>query len=409
MTNNPTTPTVIIGAGAAGLFCAIRLAEQGKSVIVLDHANKAGKKILMSGGGRCNFTNLDVTPQHFLSNNPHFVRSALAKFTPNDFLAYIYKHGIDFFEKELGQLFCTHSSKDIVQFLLDECDALGVQIRLNTSIHAIRQDTDNTLFYIDILTKNHTPATLVAPHLVIATGGLSIPTMGASGLGYDIAKQFGHTIVPTCPSLVPLTFTDQLGEFFYALSGTSLPVVAFNAKKSFELPLLFTHRGLSGPAILQLSNYWEQGEPIFLDLLPHTDAKTLLINHKKQHPKQKIARAVEPFFNKKIIAMLGKTHWQTLDDTPLADIKDKTLADIGNNLNAWQIKPAASEGYRVAEVTKGGVDTHQISSKTMQSCLVPNLYFIGEVLDVTGWLGGYNFQWAWSSAAACANAIAKQP
>lgn len=401
-------PIVIIGAGASGLFCASRLAKLGKSVLVLDHANKAGKKILMSGGGRCNFTNLDVTPQHFLSQNPHFVRSALAKFTPDDFLTLVYEYGVEFFEKELGQLFCTHSSKEILNLLLSECEKWGVEIRLNCHIHQISQNTDKTHFCLEIATKNATSTPLTTETLIIATGGLSIPTMGATGFGYEIAKQFGHAIVPTTPSLVPFTFTDRLGEFFYDLSGVSLPVVAFNAQKSFELPLLFTHRGLSGPAILQLSNYWTQGESIYLNLLPKIDASELLIAHKKAHPKQKIARVFEPFFTKKLLSMLAQTHWQGLSDTPLGDIKDKTLADIGQNLNAWQIKPAGSEGYRVAEVTKGGVDTRQISSKTMESTLVPNLYFIGEVLDVTGHLGGYNFQWAWSSANACAVAIAQK-
>lgn len=401
-------PIVIIGAGASGLFCASRLAKLGKSVLVLDHANKAGKKILMSGGGRCNFTNLDVTPQHFLSQNPHFVRSALAKFTPDDFLTLVYEYGVEFFEKELGQLFCTHSSKDILSLLLSECEKWGVEIRLNCHIHQISQNTDKTHFCLEIATKNTAPTPLTTETLIIATGGLSIPTMGATGFGYEIAKQFGHAIVPTTPSLVPFTFTDRLGEFFYDLSGVSLPVVAFNAQKSFELPLLFTHRGLSGPAILQLSNYWTQGESIYLNLLPKIDASDLLINHKKAHPKQKIARVFESFFTKKLLSMLAQTHWQGLSDTPLGDIKDKTLADIGQNLNAWQIKPAGSEGYRVAEVTKGGVDTRQISSKTMESTLVPDLYFIGEVLDVTGHLGGYNFQWAWSSANACAVAIAQK-
>lgn len=393
---------IIIGAGASGLFCASHITHG--NTLVLDHANKVGKKILMSGGGRCNFTNLDTTPQHFISENPHFVRSALAKFRPDDFLTYINKHKIDFFEKELGQLFCSHSAKDIVNLLLSECHHAKVEIRTNTKITNIAKKEDGT-FLVGFSSNHETVGHLTATNLIIATGGLSIPTMGATGFGYDIARQFGHDIVPTRPSLVPMTFTDRLGEFFYALSGTSLPVIAFNAKKSFELPLLFTHRGLSGPAILQLSNYWEQGEAIYLNLLPQTNASDLLLTHKKMHPKQKIGRAFEPFFNKKLLGVIEQIFWQPYATMPMTDIKDKTLHDIAKAINHWQIKPAGSEGYRVAEVTKGGVATNKISSKTMESELVSNLYFIGEVLDVTGWLGGYNFQWAWASAYACAHAI----
>lgn len=396
---------VIIGAGASGLFCAFSVAQTGKSVLVLDHANKAGKKILMSGGGRCNFTNLDVGAQHFISQNPHFVRSALTKFTPQHFLAYIYKHGVAFHEKSHGQLFCDNASSDILNLLLDECADAGVAIWLDTAIDEIDAQDGFTLTTTHKKTKQI--QTIGCHSLVVATGGLSIPTLGASGFGYQVASQFGHQIVPTVPSLVSFTFTDGVGELFKSLSGVSLDVVAFNDKASFELPLLFTHRGLSGPAMLQLSNYWQAGESITVNLSPKLDIGDYLINYKKEKPKQLIRTALAPHFAKKLLTALENHFWQHLANTELANIKDKTLIQIGQQLNHWQLKPAGTEGYRVAEVTRGGVDTSDVSSKTFESKLQPNLYFIGEVLDVAGWLGGYNFQWAWASAFACASAIAK--
>lgn len=397
------TDVAIIGAGAAGLFAAQLIGKAGKSVVVLDHANKAGKKILMSGGGRCNFTNLVVSPQHFVSRNPHFVRSALAKFTPDHFLAYIYQHGIEFEEREHGQLFCTNSAGDIVNMLLNECQSAGVQLRLNSAITGIEHvQTD---FYIHVQPKQGAAYRLIAKQLIIATGGLSIPTMGASGLGYQLASQFGHHIIPTAASLVPFTFTDDLGAMIKSLAGLAMPVGAFNARIRFNLPMLFTHRGLSGPAMLQLSNYWQLGEAIHIDLLPDMDAADWLLSQKSEHPKQRIRSVLAPFFAKKLLSALEDRLWADVADKPLADIKDQMLCRLGKTLNDWCIKPAGTEGYRVAEVTLGGVDTKDVSSKTMESQLVPKLYFIGEVLDVTGWLGGYNFQWAWASAAACAHTI----
>lgn len=393
---------IIIGAGASGLFCAINIAKHGKSVLVIDHANKAGKKILMSGGGRCNFTNMDVGASHFISQNRHFVRSALSQFTPHDFMAYIYKHNIAFHEKTHGQLFCDDSSKDILNMLLDECRTHHATIQLNTTVHTITPCDDGFLL------STQTGQTLSARSLVIATGGLSIPTLGASGFGYQVAEQFGHKIIPTQASLVPFTFTDKVGEMIKSLSGVSLDVVAFNDKIRFELPMLFTHRGLSGPAMLQLSNYWQIGESIWVDLLPQTDIGQLLLSHKKSHPKQKIRTALTPYFAKNLLVALEGHFWQSLAHIELANIKDKELIQIGQSMNAWQLKPSGTEGYRVAEVTKGGVDTKDIFGNTMQSRLHDGLYFIGEVLDVTGHLGGYNFQWAWSSAFVCAMDIIKR-
>ena len=403
--NHNKFDVIVIGAGASGLFCAFNAAKRGKKVLMLDHANKAGKKILMSGGGRCNFINTNVTPAHFISQNRHFVRSALARFSPHHFLDYVYKHNIAFHEKSHGQLFCDDSAKDILDMLLKECHDNHVAIHLNTNIHAITTKDDG-MFCLAVFDKiQKTAHSLLATSLVIATGGLSIPTLGASGFGYDIARQFGHTIIPTCAALVPFTFTDKTGEMIKSLSGISLDVVAFNDKIRFELPMLFTHRGLSGPAMLQLSNYWQQGEYIHINLLPHLSIGELLIKHKQQHPKQLIRTSLSPYFAKKLLNALESHFWQAYKDTELANIKDKALLALGKQLNDWQLKPSGTEGYRVAEVTLGGVNTQDISSQTFESKLQPNLYFIGEVLDVTGHLGGYNFYWAWASAFACANAL----
>lgn len=398
----PTFDVVIIGAGASGLFCAINAGKRGKSVLVIDHANKAGKKILMSGGGRCNFINMTVSHHNFVGDNPDFVRSALSKFTPHHFMEYIYKHGIAFHEKSHGQLFCDDSSKDILNMLLTECDDNGAQLSLNTKITHIHKNND--LFYIKT-NKDNKETTLTATSLVVATGGLSIPTLGASGFGYDIARQFGHEIIPTHASLVPMTFTDNVGEMIKSLSGISVDVIVSNDQIQFELPMLFTHRGLSGPAILQLSNYWQLGESIHINLLPNLNVGEFLINYKKSNPKKLIRTALTPYFAKKLLTALESHFWEKDKDTELANIKDKTLLDIGASLNDWQVKPSGTEGYRTAEVTRGGVSTDDVSSKTFESRHCQHLYFIGEVLDVAGWLGGYNFHWAWASGFACANAL----
>ena len=411
-TNAPSTfayDVIIIGAGASGLFCALTAGKRGRRVLVVDHANKAGKKILMSGGGRCNFTNYDIEPKHYLSSNPHFCKSALSRYLNWDFIGMVSQYQIPYHEREHGQLFCDTSANDILQMLLTECRANQVTIQLKTTIQQIQALPDNTGFVLTVNQQANQPAhqksseqTLTCHSLVVATGGLSIPTMGATGFGYQVAQQFGHTIVPTSAGLVPFTFTDKIGDAIKSLSGVSFEVIAFNERISFRLPVLFTHRGLSGPAMLQLSNYWQVGEPIFINLFPNLDMAVFLAEQKKQHPKQLIRTVLNDQIGaaalpKKVMATLQNLLWQDMAETELANIKDEKLAQLGEQLNAWRLTPSGTEGYRTAEVTRGGVATDKVSSKTMQSQLQPNLYFIGDVLDVTGWLGGYNFQWAWAS------------
>ncbi|MBH0084901.1 NAD(P)/FAD-dependent oxidoreductase [Psychrobacter sp. SCQQ22] len=410
---------IIIGAGASGLYCALTAGRRGRRVLVLDHANKAGKKILMSGGGRCNFTNYFVEPEHFLGANQHFCKSALSRYPSWEFIGMVESHKIPYHEREHGQLFCDDSAQDILSMLLDECAAAGVQVKLNAQIESVQNVENDKNARFQLLTTKQLskkekqerkeaanlsklPQTgYRCESLVVATGGLSIPTMGASGLGYEVAQQFGHTLIPTDASLVPFTFTDKTGELIRALSGISLPVIASNERISFKLPLLFTHRGLSGPSMLQLSNYWHTGETISINLLPETDTTALLLAHKKSHPKQLIRTVLADYTDnalpKKLLTALQTHLWEDIKDTELANIKDERLAELGASLNGWQLKPSGTEGYRTAEVTRGGVKTDEVSSKTMQSNLQEGLYFIGEVLDVTGWLGGYNFQWAWAS------------
>jgi len=404
---------IIIGAGASGLYCALTAGRRGRRVLVLDHANKAGKKILMSGGGRCNFTNYFVEPEHFIGANPHFCKSALSRYPSWEFIGMVESHKIAYHEREHGQLFCDDSAQDILSMLLDECAAVGVQVNLNAQIDHVKTTAHDNgeRFYLttskklgkkDIANGTQPSQTRYScESLVVATGGLSIPTMGASGIGYELAQQFGHTLVPTDASLVPFTFTDKTGELIRALAGISLPVIASNERISFKLPVLFTHRGLSGPAMLQLSNYWQTGETISINLLPEIDVTQLLLTRKKSHPRQLIrtvlAENTDNALPKKLLAALQTHLWEDIKDTELANIKDERLTELGATLNGWQLKPSGTEGYRTAEVTRGGVTTDEVSSKTMQSNLQDNLYFIGEVLDVTGWLGGYNFQWAWAS------------
>ena len=432
MTSNHTLPqhhfdVIIIGAGASGLYCALTAGRRGRRVLVVDHANKAGKKILMSGGGRCNFTNYFVESEHFIGANEHFCKSALSRYPSWEFISLVEQHKIAYHEREHGQLFCDDSAQDILTMLLDECDAAGVQVRLNTQVEQVKaidsslqtnsNKVKNANVRFEVLTNKKLSKKELAEHapsvqtsyscesLVVATGGLSIPTMGASGLGYELAQQFGHQLITTDASLVPFTFTDKTGELLRALAGISLPVVASNTRTSFKLPLLFTHRGLSGPAILQLSNYWQLGEPIAINLLPDIDISSLLIAHKKSHPKQLIrtvlADNTDNALPKKLLSALQSSLWEDIKDTELANIKDERLEAIGTAINGWQLKPSGTEGYRTAEVTRGGVKTDEVSSKTMQSNYQQGLYFIGEVLDVTGWLGGYNFQWAWASGFVC--------
>ena len=403
---------IIIGAGAAGLYCAMTAGSRGRKVLVLDHANKAGKKILMSGGGRCNFTNYVVEPAHFISDNTHFCKSALSRYSNWEFIGLVAKHGIAYHEREHGQLFCDDSSKQIVAMLLAECNDAGVKVQLSTDITHImalhqagETATDEGLANKPNFVVQTSKGDYGCTSLVVATGGLSIPTLGASGFGYELACAFGHEIHKTDASLVPFTFTDKTGDLIKSLAGISLPVVAFNERIAFKLPLLFTHRGLSGPAMLQLSNYWYPGESIHINLLPELDAAEALLTHKAAHPKQLIRTVFTEYFPKKLLAALQSHLWDDLKTIELANIKDERLVQLGATLNDWQLKPSGTEGYRTAEVTRGGINTVDVSSKTMESKLQPNLYFVGEVLDVTGWLGGYNFQWAWASGFVCGEVV----
>jgi len=382
---------LIIGAGAAGLMCAITAGQRGRRVLVVDHANKVGKKILMSGGGRCNFTNLGTTPANYLSANPHFAKSALARCTPWDFIALVEKHRIAWHEKELGQLFCDDSSKQIVRMLLDECAAAGVTVEANCAVQRVRRTPEG--FSV------HTARGEVhAESLVVASGGLSIPSMGASGFGYELARQFGHAVLPTRAGLVPLTLSGKHQEHYADLAGVALPrVEARVGRQGFRAGLLFTHRGISGPAILQISSYWQPGDDLRLDLLPDLDVGAWLVDQRTARPLAELKTVLGEVLPKRLAQRLCE---QWLGNRPMRQYRETELTQIGVQLAAWPITASGTEGYRTAEVTLGGVDTDGLSSSTMQSKLVPGLYFIGEVVDVTGWLGGYNFQWAWASGQA---------
>ncbi|MDN6860420.1 NAD(P)/FAD-dependent oxidoreductase [Pseudomonas sp. CAN2814] len=393
-----TSQVIIIGAGAAGLMCAMSAAERGRQVLLLDHANKAGKKILMSGGGRCNFTNMYCEPANFLSHNPHFCKSALARFTQWDFIGLVAKHGVPYHEKKLGQLFCDNKSSDILGLLLDECDQAGVDLRLDTSVSEIARLDDGGYQ----LQTSLGPARCES--LVIATGGLSIPTLGATGFGYQIARQFGHSVLPTRAGLVPFTITDpQLKTLCTELSGTSVEDCRVSCNgQSFVENILFTHRGLSGPAILQISSYWQAGDAISIDLLPHIDLPTWLADQQRERPNSELKTLLAELFTKKMAGLLAE---QWFVSRPMKQYTPAELKAIAERLGDWQLVPAGTEGYRTAEVTLGGVDTREVSSKTLESLKSPGLYFVGEVLDVTGHLGGFNFQWAWASGYAAAQYV----
>ena len=387
---------LIIGAGAAGLMCAIAAGQRGRRVLVVDHANKVGKKILMSGGGRCNFTNIGATPANYLSANPHFAKSALARYTPADFIALVEKHRIAYHEKELGQLFCDDSSKQIVRMLLDECAAAGVTVEANCGVQRVRKTPEG----FSVLTARgevHTES------LVVASGGLSIPSMGASGFGYELARQFGHAVLPTRAGLVPLTLSGKHQEHYQDLAGVALPAVETRVgKQSFRAGLLFTHRGISGPAILQISSYWKPGDDLCIDLLPDRDIGEWLIEQRTARPLAELKTVLGDVLPKRLAQRLCEPWFES---RPMRQYRETELAQVGAQLNAWPITASGTEGYRTAEVTLGGVDTDGLSSSTMQSKLVPGLYFIGEVVDVTGWLGGYNFQWAWASGQAAGEVV----
>ena len=386
---------VVIGAGAAGLMTAITAGQRGRQVQVIDHANKVGKKILMSGGGRCNFTNTGTTPANFLSANPHFCKSALARYTPWHFIELVSKHGIAYHEKELGQLFCDISSKQIVKMLVDECQAAGAQIRTECSVQRIEHGSDGF--------RVHTTQGLFhCASLVVATGGLSIPSMGATGFGYEIARQFGHQVLPTRAGLVPLTLSGKHQERLADLSGVALPIEARCTGKSFQNFMLLTHRGVSGPAILQISSFWQPGDALELDLLPGQDAGEWLRQMKRERPAAELRTVLAEVLPKRLAQRLCE-HW--LPDRPVRQLDEPVLRQAAQLLGAFPLVASGTEGYRTAEVTLGGVDTAEVSSSTMESKRVPGLHFVGEVLDVTGWLGGYNFQWAWASGHAAGGVV----
>ena len=386
---------IIIGAGASGLFCAAQLGQACKNVVVLDNGKKIGRKILMSGGGFCNFSNLDVTPQHYLSQNRHFVKSALARYTNWDFISLVAQYGIAYHEKELGQLFCDEGAEQIVQMLQSECDKGKVDIQLRQAVVSVEKIATG----FEIQTACETYQT---ENLVIATGGLSMPALGASPFGYKIAEQFGIPVIAPRASLVPFTWKES-DKSFASLSGIALPVTVSNERISFSNQMLFTHRGLSGPAILQISNYWQMGEAVGIDLLPANNILDILQELRQSSPKLQLKTVLSRYLPKKLVELWFEQH--LLKDEVIAQLSKNTLEQLEQFIHHWQYIPNGTEGYRTAEVTMGGIDTDHISSKTMEAKAVPGLYFIGEVLDVTGWLGGYNFQWAWSSAFACAEGI----
>jgi predicted Rossmann fold flavoprotein len=390
-----STDVVIIGAGAAGLMCALTAAERGRQVLLIDHANKAGKKILMSGGGRCNFTNMHADTANFASENPHFCKSALARYTPWDFIAMVGKHGVPYHEKKLGQLFCDDKSKDILEMLLGECRQAGVDLRLDTSVQQVEKTQPGYVLSTRM-------GQIASSSLVVATGGLSIPTLGATGFGYEIARQFGHNVLSTRAGLVPFTVSGQLRDFCTELTGTSVDCAVSCNGESFRENILFTHRGLSGPAILQISSFWHPGDVVEINLLPDRDALEWLQAQQAARPNSELKTVLSEVFTKKMAALLAD-HW--FASKPMKQYTSAALRDIADKLSAWQVAPAGTEGYRTAEVTLGGVDTREVSSKTMESLKSPGLYWIGEVLDVNGHLGGFNFQWAWASGHAAAQFV----
>jgi predicted Rossmann fold flavoprotein len=377
---------VVIGAGAAGLMCAIAAGRRGRSVLVLDHANKVGKKILMSGGGRCNFTNVHCTPQNFISANPHFAKSALSRYTPADFVALVEKHGIPYHEKKLGQLFCDHSSKDIVRLLLAECEGVGATVRTHSPASIVRLGPPHLL---------RTPQGEVeCQSLVIATGGYSIPSLGATGFGFELARSLGIPVLPTRAALVPVTLEPRKLQQLEGLAGIALDTVTAAGDAAFRENILFTHRGLSGPAILQASSYWEPGQPLYIDLFPGLDIAAHIREVRRQRPKLELKNLLAELLTRRV-AQRWCELW--LENKPLEQLGDDDLRRVESACKPWTVWPAGTEGYRTAEVTLGGVDTDALSSKTMACREHPGLYFIGEVVDVTGHLGGHNFQWAWAS------------
>jgi len=388
---------IIIGAGAAGLFCAAQAGQRGRRVLLLDNGKKPGRKILMSGGGRCNFTNLYTEPAAYLSHNPHFCKSALARYTQWDFIDLVNRHGIAWHEKTLGQLFCDDSAQQIVDLLLAECDKGNVTLRLRSEVLSVARDESGYTLQLN-------GSTVQAEKLVIASGGLSMPGLGATPFGYKIAEQFGLSVFPTRAALVPFTLHKPLLEQLQTLSGVALETtIDAQDGTRFKEAMLFTHRGLSGPAVLQISSYWLPGEFVTIDLSPATPLEAFLTAQREAHPNLSLKNSLAKILPKRLVEVLQAL--KVVPDITLKQLNSKQQTELAQMLHAWRIQPNGTEGYRTAEVTLGGVDTTQLSSKTMEARAVPGLYFIGEVADVTGWLGGYNFQWAWSSAWACAQAL----
>ncbi|MBR7651309.1 NAD(P)/FAD-dependent oxidoreductase [Brucella oryzae] len=382
-----TVDIVVIGAGAAGMMCAIEAAKHGRSVLVADHAKAAGEKIRISGGGRCNFTNLHASPKNYLSQNPHFCISAMSRYTQRDFIALVERHRIAYHEKTLGQLFCDGSALQIIEMLLGEMKHHGARLKLGCSVSSVEKSVEGFSLQLS-------DGPVRCRSLVVACGGKSIPKMGATGFGYDIATQFGLRIVETRPALVPLTFEPNTLERLKPLAGVAIDAVVSCGKTKFAEAMLFTHRGISGPSILQISSYWREGDEIRIAMLPRTDIFEALREQRKQSGKQALQTALALYLPRKLAQTIAEDIAAT---GHLADMSDKMFRRVEAAINDWCIKPAGSEGYRTAEVTLGGVDTRDLDSKTMEAKSVPGLFFIGEVVDVTGWLGGYNFQWAWSS------------
>jgi len=389
---------VIIGGGAAGLMCAIEAGKRGRKVLLIEHNDEVGRKIIISGGGRCNFTNLHTTHENFLSRNPHFSKSALASYPPDEFISLVRKHNISYYEKKLGQLFCRESSKQIVEMLLKECRAANVRVETNCAVRGVSKTDEKDSGERFSLETSHGDFT--CPNLVIATGGLSFAKVGATDFGFRIAKQFGMKIVETRPSLVPLEFQKSVSEGFKKLAGISLDVIAIAAANPFRENILFTHSGMSGPAILQASNYWNRENVIEFDLLPERDVEKLLYENRSR--KILVSNFLDAFFPERFAEAFATSELKNL---PLNQLTEKQVSEFASKLNSWKVNFAKTAGYDRAEVTLGGVDTNELSSKTMESKRQKGLYFIGEVVDVTGWLGGYNFQWAWASGFACGRSV----
>ena len=383
----------IVGAGAAGLMCAMTAGQRGRRVLMLEHNEQAGAKILISGGGRCNFTNLEIGPERFLSANPHFCKSALSRYTQHDFIALVERHRIRYHEKTLGQLFCDGSARQILAMLLAECAAVRVDLRTGHSVTGI---TRGDRFRIET-----NRGSFEAPALVIATGGLSIPKMGATDFAYQTAKRFGLAVIEPRPGLVPLKVGGETLELCRTLAGVSVDAIASSGRDSFRENILFTHRGLSGPAILQISSYWREGETLSLDLAPSVDAEDFLADRKRSRPKAELKTVLAEVLPTRLAQALAGAE----ADIAIANVPDRDLSKLAGRLKRWQLKPSGSEGWAKAEVTVAGIDTAGLSSKTMESRAVPGLFAIGEAVDVTGWLGGYNFQWAWSSGWCAGEAV----